>query len=330
MRPAATQMLPADLQAVEIAAQWLRQGFLVAFPTETVYGLGASTFDANAIERIYRLKGRPSDNPLIAHVGDASLLSTVAAPLSGPLAERVDLLTSRFWPGPLTLVLPRHERVPPIAAGGLDSIAVRAPAHPVATTLLEKFGGAISAPSANRSGGVSPTDAAHVLGDFPDAPELLVLDGGPSRVGVESTVLDLTAPMPRLLRPGSVTLEQIRDAIGEVETPHLDAQGASPGTAWRHYAPATPARLVESAALADAIAGARKPVGIVSISPIAVRPPNRHWAMPPEAESYAGRLYAVLREADAAGCTELLVERPALRVGLWAAILDRLERATRG
>jgi L-threonylcarbamoyladenylate synthase len=329
MPASATKVLPADLQAVAIAGQWLRQGLLVAFPTETVYGLGASTFDPGALSRVYELKGRPSENPLIVHLRSVSDLPLVAAPLGESGRRRVETLAERFWPGPLTLVLPRAAGVPAIASGGLESIAVRVPAHPVAMALLEAFGGPLSAPSANRSGGVSPTDAAHVLADFPDRSELVILDGGPSRVGVESTVLDLVSPRPRVLRPGAVTVEQLREAIGEVEEPQVDSQDASPGTAWRHYAPRTPARLVASEHLAAAAARGGA-VGVIAMSPISLPPPARVWAMPVDAEAYASRLYAVLREADAAGLRELLVERPAIRAGLWSAIVDRLERATRG
>lgn len=329
MPASATKVLPADLQAIAIAGQWLRQGFLVAFPTETVYGLAASTLDPAALSRVYELKGRPSENPLIAHLRGLDDLPRVAAPLDREAQRRVETLAARFWPGPLTLVLPRADAIPAIASGGLESIAVRVPAHPVATALLDAFGGPLSAPSANRSGGVSPTDAGHVLADFPDCGELLILDGGPSRVGVESTVLDLAAGPPRVLRPGAVTAEQLREAIGEVLEPRIDAQEASPGTAWRHYAPRTPAKLVASG---DLLAAARRGggVGVIAMTPIALPAPSRVWAMPSDAEAYASRLYATLREADEAGLEVILVERPAIRAGLWAAILDRLERATRG
>lgn len=327
MNPASTKVVPADSQSVGLAAQWMRQGFLAAFPTETVYGLGASTFDEQALARIYRLKGRPSDNPLIAHVRGVLDVDLVAAPTPEQRAT-LERLAECFWPGPLTLVLPRAGAVPAAACGGRDTLAVRAPAHPVALALLEAFGGPISAPSANRSGHVSPTSAAHVLSDFPDEPQLLVVDGGPSRVGVESTVLDLTTSPPRILRPGSVTAAQIESLIGRVDDSPIREQAASPGTASRHYSPRTPARLLPASLIPAAIRNSTPPCVVLSLSPIDVPAPHARLAMPTDAETYASRLYAVLRDVDDAGFGTIIVERPLAIDGLWAAILDRLERAT--
>jgi L-threonylcarbamoyladenylate synthase len=327
MTPASTKVVPADSQSVGLAAQWMRQGFLAAFPTETVYGLGGSTFDEQALARVYRLKGRPGDNPLIAHLRSLDDLDRVAAPTSSQRAM-LDRLASAFWPGPLTLVLPKQPAVPLAASGGRDTIAVRMPAHPVAMALLDAFGGAISAPSANRSGHVSPTSAAHVCSDFPEEPQLLVVDGGPSRVGVESTVLDLTASPPRILRPGSVTESQIAALIGPVESAPVREQSASPGTAARHYSPRTPARLLPASRIPAAIREERPPCVVLAITPIDVPAPHARLSMPSDAESYASRLYSVLREVDQAGFGTIIVERPLAIDGLWAAILDRLERAT--
>ena len=327
MTPASTKVVPADLQSVGLAAQWMRQGFLAAFPTETVYGLGASTFDEQALTRIYRLKGRPGDNPLIAHVRGVGDVDLVAAPTPAQRAM-LEPLAACFWPGPLTVVLQRAAAVPAAACGGRDTLAVRATAHPVAMALLEAFGGPISAPSANRSGHVSPTSAAHVLSDFPEEPQLLVVDGGPSRVGVESTVLYLTASPPRILRPGSVTEAQISALIGPVDAAPTREQTASPGTAARHYSPRTPARMLPATLIPAAIRGSRPPCVVLSLSPIDVPAPHARLAMPTDAESYAARLYAVLREVDDAGFGTILIERPLAIDGLWAAILDRLERAT--
>ncbi|MGA1467764.1 MAG: L-threonylcarbamoyladenylate synthase [Phycisphaerales bacterium] len=327
MTPASTKVVPADSQSVGLAAQWMRQGFLASFPTETVYGLGGSTFDEQPLSRIYRLKGRPGDNPLIAHLRGLADLDLVADPTPAQRAM-LERLAAIFWPGPLTIVVPKRPAVPLAASGGRDTIAVRVPAHPVALALLEAFGGPISAPSANRSGHVSPTSAAHVLSDFPEEPQLLVVDGGPSRVGVESTVLDLTSSPPRILRPGSVTESQIAALIGPVESSPIREQSASPGTAARHYSPRTPARMLPASRIPAAIREERPPCVVLAITPIDVPAPHARLAMPPDAESYASRLYSVLREVDDAGFGTIIVERPLAIDGLWAAILDRLERAT--
>lgn len=327
MTPSSTKVVPADSQSVGLAAQWMRQGFLAAFPTETVYGLGASTFDEPALARIYRLKGRPGDNPLIAHLRGLADLDLVADPTPAQRAL-LERLASAFWPGPLTIVVPKRAAVPLAASGGRDTIAVRVPAHPVAMALLEAFGGPISAPSANRSGHVSPTSAAHVLSDFREEPQLLVVDGGPSRVGVESTVLDLTSSPPRILRPGSVTESQIAALIGPVEASPVREQSSSPGTAARHYSPRTPARMLPAARIPAAIREERPPCVVLAITPIDVPAPHARLAMPSDAERYASRLYSVLREVDDAGFGTIIVERPLAIDGLWAAILDRLERAT--
>ncbi|MCA9284325.1 MAG: threonylcarbamoyl-AMP synthase, partial [Phycisphaerales bacterium] len=271
----------------------LRAGGIVAFPTETVYGLGACTLNPDAIERVYRLKGRPADNPLIAHVGDAGQ----ARQLVERWDERADRLAHRFWPGPLALVLARRASVPAIAAGGRDTLAVRAPGHPVALELLRRLGAAISAPSANRSGRVSPTTAQHVAEEFPDADELLILDGGPCTVGVESTVLDLTVEPPRVLRPGAVTAEMLSRTIGAVDAARVKAQAHAPGTSAAHYAPQTPARIVDTAALADAFHDLQGRAAILAWTRTEVPPPHRTLVMPDDAAAYATRLYAALREA---------------------------------
>jgi len=320
------QMLPADDQSILMAAQWLRQGRLVAFPTETVYGLGASCTDEAAIAKLYGLKGRPGDNPLIAHVATPEEVERVAAPAPAE-ASRVAELAARFWPGPLTLVLPRGRGISPTATGGRDTVAVRCPAHPVARALMAAFGAPVAAPSANRSGHVSPTSAGHVLADFAAAVEVLVVDGGPSRVGVESTVLDLVSDPPRILRPGSVLPEQLAEVLGAIEVVPIHAQGASPGTAARHYSPRTPALLLSTAELQRELATRREPCAVISTGDLEVPRPHGRMSMPRDAEGYAARLYAALREVDRAGFSAILIERPPSRGGLWSAISDRLERA---
>ncbi|MFW6062334.1 MAG: L-threonylcarbamoyladenylate synthase, partial [Planctomycetota bacterium] len=219
------------------AAAILREGGTVAFPTETVYGLGANALDASAVAGIYEAKGRPAQNPLIVHVASAGQAEQVAAEFP-PVARR---LAQRFWPGPLTLVLPKRADVPEIVTAGLPTVAVRVPAHPVARRLLEVFGGPVAAPSANRSGELSPTTAAHVRRSLGGRIGM-VLDGGPCHVGVESTILSLAGDVPLLLRPGGVSLEELREVVGEVDVAPAcaEARPLSPGRLASHYRPRTP------------------------------------------------------------------------------------------
>ena len=310
--------------AIAEASRLLERGQLVVFPTETVYGLGADTRSVEAIQKIYALKGRPADNPLIAHVYDVEQARAIVVHWD----DRCDVLSQRFWPGPLTLVLDRAESIDPAATAGLDTIAVRAPRHVVARALLHAFGRSISAPSANRSGRVSPTSAQHVVDDFPEADELLVLDGGPCQIGIESTVLQMTGPTPRVLRPGAITVEQLREVLGEVEAQQIISQQASPGTTHRHYAPQTPAELVDAAQLAQSLA-AGTPAAVLCFDPESVKPPHVAVSMPRSAEPYAARLYDALRNADESGLSRILIEQPQETHGQWAAIFDRLCRATK-
>lgn len=319
-----------DAEAVRDAAARLAAGDLVAFPTETVYGLGAATFDANAIARIYALKGRPSDNPLIAHVdaADPGMLESVTTARGGALAE----LAAAFWPGPLTVVLPRAAAVPASASGGRDTIAVRCPRHPVAVALLRAFGGPVSAPSANVSGHVSPTSAAHVAAEFP-ASDLLILDGGPCDVGLESTVLDLTCDPPRVLRPGSITASALRTVVAAVDAAAVHGQAASPGTRARHYAPRSRVAAVTVADLGAALRSADGPrvvLGRAADVPAAsVAPPHRRIGLPDDPAGFGRRLYAAVREADAfGGETMILLVMPAASGDeeAWGPIRDRLSR----
>ncbi len=309
--------------AIAEASRLLERGQLVVFPTETVYGLGADTTNAKAIELIYALKGRPADNPLIAHVLDDVQARRIVAKWD----DRCAVLSEHFWPGPLTLVVARGETVGPSATAGLDTIAVRAPRHVVARALLHAFGRSISAPSANRSGRVSPTTAGHVVADFPEADELLVLDGGACEIGIESTVLELTEPTPRVLRLGAITVERLREVLGEVDAPPVTTQLASPGTSLWHYAPRTPAELVETTQLARRLAGGA-PAAVLCFEPAGVKPPHVPVPMPQSAEPYAARLYDALRTADATGVSRIIIEQPPETHGPWAAIHDRLRRAT--
>ncbi len=309
--------------AIAEASQLLERGRLVVFPTETVYGLGADTTNAQAIELIYALKGRPAENPLIAHVLDDVQARRIVAKWD----DRCAVLSEHFWPGPLTLVVARGQTVGSSATAGLDTIAVRAPRNIVARALLRMFGRSISAPSANRSGRVSPTTAGHVVADFPGVDELLVLDGGACEIGIESTVLELTGPTPRVLRPGAITVERLREVLGEVDAPPVTTQLASPGTSLLHYAPQTPAELVETTQLAQRLGG-RAPAAVLCFEPASVKPPHVPVPMPRSAEPYAARLYDALRTADATGVSRIIIEQPQETHGPWAAIHDRLRRAT--
>lgn len=322
------RLLPATPESIAIAAAALRDGQLVAFPTETVYGLGGSTLDPAAIARIYGLKGRPRDNPLIAHVLDA----IAARRLIHPWDARMQQLADAFWPGALTIVGAKSEQVPIEATGGRLTIAVRSPSHAVARELLEAFGGPVSAPSANRSGHVSPTTAAHVDDDFASHTDLIILDAGAAPVGIESTVIDLSSPdRAVLLRPGSVSREAIEQVIGPVEAPHFESQQAGPGTSRSHYAPRTPAELVAHDELLKRlthIPAAETWIVLALREDVQVARPHRRIMMPNRAEAYAARLYSVLREADTFRGSRILIEAPADRDGMWPSILDRLHRAT--
>ena len=327
------RIVPPTSSTIAHAADNLRAGGAVAFPTETVYGLGALTFNENGLDLVYGLKGRPPGNPLIAHVLDATQARMLVAP--GAWDDRCERLTNEFWPGPLTLVLPKGARVPARATADLPTVAIRAPAHAVARRLIDAVGEPISAPSANRSGHVSPTTAQHVLDEFIDSDhqasrELLVIDGGACDVGLESTVLDLTRSPPRVLRPGSVTLEQLREALGVVDSAVIESQDSSPGTSLAHYAPRTPVQLVEAASLRaelDAHARAGRRCVALCFDASVIAPPHASIVVSNHPATYAHNLYRLLREADAQGSDQIVVEMPADSSHLWRAIRDRLSRA---
>ena len=308
-----------DSDALAEAAAVLRAGGLVAFPTETVYGLGADAMSEAAVRRIYAAKGRPADNPLIVHVESLAAASKVAAwipPLARDLAEQ-------WWPGPLTLVLEADPGVPTVTTGGLATIALRVPAHPVALALLQSAGVPVAAPSANRSGRPSPTSAQHVMDDLGDAVDV-VLDGGDCGVGVESTVVDARGESPIVLREGAVTREQLGLKAGP--DPGADPS-ASPGTRYRHYAPSCAVEIVatgDGAARAAAIAGTGRTVGLIGFSRAA--PPVHTLAQVRDAEAMARCLYSALRAAEAAEVDVVVVEAVA-EVGIGRAVMDRLRRA---
>lgn len=324
----------ASRAALARAAAVLRAGGLVAFPTETVYGLGANALDAAAVARIFAAKGRPSFNPVIVHVPDADAARALVTAWP-PAAAR---LAARFWPGPLTLVLPKRADVPDGVTAGLGAVGVRVPAHPVALALLREAALPIAAPSANRYTELSPTAAAHVeraLGERVD----LVLDGGPTTVGIESTVVDLAGDVPLLLRPGGVSLAELRDVVGEVRERAADpdagdAPRPAPGMVERHYAPR--ARLLpfdagsRDAALAEARAAAARgeTVGALLLGAALDGEVAHPVRMPVDPAAYARDLYATLHALDDAGCALVLAERVP-HGDAWAGVRDRLERGAR-
>ena len=323
-----TVYLEADTEAVRRAAEVIRAGGLVAFPTETVYGLGADALSGAAVTRIFEAKERPRGNPLIVHVAGVDALEGVAA----QVPARVHDIALRFWPGPLTLVLPRARAVPLMTTGGLETVAVRVPAHPVARALIDAASRPIAAPSANRSGRPSPTCAEHVREDL-DGRVDLVLDGGPTPVGVESTVLDMTSEPPTLLRPGGVTLEQLESCLGEVRVLSSDddeAASRSPGLRFRHYAPRARIVLIEPGTGERAVMSwleAGKDVALMVQRAVGLeRPGLTVKSMPPDSEGYARELFGVLRDLDSRGVDAIFVEAIA-EEGLGRTIMDRLRRA---
>ena len=314
--------------AIAHAVAQLKAGELVAFPTETVYGLGADASNADAVRKIYAAKGRPSNHPLIVHVADAAQLANWARDVP-PFAHK---LAKKFWPGPLTLVLKRNPRVPDEVTGGQDTVAIRVPSHPVAQALLREFGGGVAAPSANRFGRVSATTAAHVREEFGDA-VACVLDGGAADVGIESTIVDCSGKAPTLLRPGWITPQQLEAALGSaLAAPDADAPRVS-GTLDKHYAPQTPLMLMEGdliVELAHSLTRQGKRVAVLARTTLRPLLEGMAWvAAPADAAGYAHDLYANLRELDQAGCEVMLVEQ-APEQAEWFAIRDRLNRAAAG
>ena len=311
-------IVSATAEAIAGAAKLLREGRLVAFPTETVYGLGGDATSDTAVAAIFSAKSRPSFNPLIVHMPGL----TEAEPLAR-FDTRARDMASRFWPGPLTLVLPRRETggLSLLASAGLDTVALRAPAHPVALSLLRAAGRPIAAPSANRSGRVSPTMAAHVAGEFGDA-IALILDSGPTPIGVESTVLDLTGATPALLRPGGVTLEQLEAELGKIEIAAAGEDALrSPGRLAQHYAPDLPLRLgARDARPGEALLAfgpGEAPPGFAEVQWLSRRG---------DVAEAAANLFAMLRHLDRPKFSAIAV-MPIPEAGLGRAINDRLHRA---
>jgi L-threonylcarbamoyladenylate synthase len=304
-----------DWEAIKAAAAKLRLGGLVVFPTETVYGLGANALDPAAVARIYRVKGRPATSPLIVHVASVEGAGAVVAEWPAKAAE----LAERFWPGPLTLVLPKRPAIPEIVTAGLPTVGVRMPDHPVALALIGEAGVPVAAPSANRFSELSPTRVGH-LPEAVRAAADWVLDAGPAPLGIESTVVSLAADPPQLLRPGLISKADLEAVIGPVQPAgRIENAHPAPGMHKRHYAPRTRLVLVSRGQLPETGRGAylwlQHPA-----------PAGRLVQMPPEPARYAAVLYATLHELDREGYDWIAVERPPDTVE-WAGIADRLERA---
>lgn len=306
-----------EANVIERAAGILRDGGLVAFPTETVYGLGANALDPDAVERIYAAKGRPGYNPLIVHVANREGARAVVS----AWPRRAELLARAFWPGPLTMVLPKRGAVPDNVTAGLPSVAVRVPSHPVALALIAAAGVPLAAPSANRSTMVSPTTAQHVAASLGGAVDL-ILDGGPTTVGIESTVVDLTRARARVLRPGMISTPAIEAVIGPLDGGALatgdEEARPSPGMLDKHYSPRARLRLVNTADV-DAVVKQERASG-ARVDVLALTPRD--------ADGYAARLYDRLHAMDDAGVEVVIVERVP-ESAEWAGIRDRLERAAR-
>jgi L-threonylcarbamoyladenylate synthase len=333
-----------DAPLIQRAAACLRRGGLVAFPTETVYGLGAHALDPRAVARVFAAKGRPLTDPLIVHVARVEDVR----PLVRALPASAERLAARFWPGPLTLVLPRSSRVPDLVTAGLETVAVRVPAHPVARALLQAADLPVAAPSANLFSRPSPTRAAHVRDDLGDRVDL-ILDGGPTDVGVESTVVDLSGAAPVVLRPGAIAIETLRDVVPDVRehvpaAVRADQAHASPGLLATHYAPRAPLTIYAGpipAALDRLLADAREAgargqrVGILAAADDVPRiqradlSSSRLFVLGPRSDdaTIASRLYAGLRalDADADVILSLAFDGSG---GLWPALRDRLRRAS--
>ncbi len=310
--------------AVEEAAAILRRGGLVAFPTETVYGLGADAANPEAVARIFAAKCRPANHPVIVHLGSVEQLANWATDIP-PAAYR---LAQHFWPGPLTLILKRHARVSDAVTGGQDTVGLRVPGHPITLALLAAFSGGIAAPSANRFGRLSPTTAAHVRTEMSEAVDY-VLDGDPCRVGIESTILDLSSAQPRLLRPGAITDAALEAVLGQALAAVPGDAPRAPGALPSHYAPRTPLVLIPADDLEAEVKRHLAQGERVAVLARAAAPPavSCVWQlMPADPGAYAHELYARLRALDDLHVDRLLIEAPPAKAG-WLAVRDRLARA---
>jgi L-threonylcarbamoyladenylate synthase len=312
-------VLPATPEAIARAAEVLRAGGLVAIPTETVYGLAAHALDPRAVEKIFEAKGRPSNNPLIVHVPDVA----AGRALVSAWPESAERLARAFWPGPLTLVLPKDDRVPDIVTAGGPTVAIRVPAHPVARAILVAAGVPLAAPSANRSNAVSPTTAEHVAASLGDRVDL-VIDGGACEGGIESTVLHLAYDPPALLRPGLVTPAEIEAVIGRISRDRpTEGPLPSPGLLSKHYAPRAALEIGARARAVELVAAGERVAFVAFEEPV---PGAINVLLPRDPAAYASRLYATLHDLDSQGVSRIVVaEVP--RGEAWLGVRDRLTRA---
>jgi L-threonylcarbamoyladenylate synthase len=327
------QTLAADQAAIDAAARALESGSLVAFPTETVYGLGADAENPAAVAAIYAAKGRPQDHPVIVHVAPGASLDYWCADIPAEARQLADA----FWPGPLTLILKRAPNIPDAVSGGQDTVGIRCPSHPVAIRLLQAFKGGrggVAAPSANKFGHVSPTTAQHVRDEFGEDQRIAaVLDGGQSEVGIESTIVDLSrldTHGPVLLRPGHISAEAIAAVIDQLPARPDAAAPRASGTLESHYAPHTPVAMQDTATLADTLSrlhAAGRKVALIHYS--ALPAVHAEIVLPATPEGFAHALYAALRAMDGAGADLILVEAPP-QDGAWLGVNDRLRRAAHG
>jgi len=322
--------LPAKVDALQSvpvrdAAAILRRGGLVAFPTETVYGLGADASNPEAVARIYRVKQRPAGHPVIVHIGDIGQLARWAR----EIPEAASKLAAAFWPGPLTLVLRRAPVVGSQLSGGQDTIGLRVPGHPIALQLLREFGGGIAAPSANRFGRISPTTAGHVRSDLGSEVDL-ILDGGACEIGIESTIVDLSRGRPVLLRPGRIAAGDIATTLGIAPLSRDSDAPRAPGTLATHYAPRQSLRLIEPDRWERSLLDTSHARGVLSFRSPPQGDMSTMWIKASgQPQQYGHDLYANLRALDSSGCDQILVEEPPATAE-WTAIRDRLGRAGSG
>jgi L-threonylcarbamoyladenylate synthase len=312
--------------SIDAAVAALGRGEIIGLPTETVYGLAGDAANPDAVRRIFALKGRPADHPVIVHLGDVRWLDTWARDIPATAGQ----LAERFWPGPLTMILRRAATVSDLVTGGQDTVGLRIPSHPVALAVLRGFGRGLAAPSANRFGHLSPTRAEHVRAEFgADLP--LVLDGGPCPIGIESTIVDLSGNRPRVLRPGNIPVEALAAALnGPVATSGTGGSPRVSGSLRSHYAPRARAELVARAQLEQRLAEVRSSKANVRVLAIGELPgAAQGLALPDVPDDYARQLYAALRTLDSNDVQEILIEAPPSSPA-WLAVRDRLARATAG
>lgn len=323
------KLVQADAAAISYAADMLRRGRLVAFPTETVYGLGADASNPEAVAAIFKAKGRPADHPLIVHIGQPQQLQDWAR----EVPEAAFRLAEKFWPGPLTLILNKRERVSELLTGAQQTVGLRIPGHEVALQLLKEFAGGIAAPSANRFGRISPTTAQHVAEELGERVDV-ILDGGPCRVGLESTIVDLSGLQPVLLRPGAISRQQLEELLQTELLLQPRTEIRAPGMLAVHYAPVTPARLCVASRLQETIrrlaVEKQQRIGVLTCrQPLPESPDVYSIHLSDQAETYAQAFYAAMRKLDVLHLDAILIELPP-ETEAWRAVHDRLRKAAVG